>query len=140
MRDFLTPEPIVAIDFDGTLKPNNDICDFSADIPEKTKEGLKRLKAAGCHLVLWTSRHDFKLEPAINYLQYQGVYSFFEAINDNIPDLWFTTSRKIFAHYYMDDLAVGWPGFEKAVEIILSDIEEAKRLNIKEERIDHSKL
>ncbi len=95
---------IIAVDFDGTLcysdwpalgEPNIDLIEF-----------LKKWRAKGNKLILWTCRAGEALEKAIDWCHEQELT--FDAVNDNIPEivqLYGNNSRKITCDYYIDDRA-----------------------------------
>lgn len=119
---------LVAVDFDGTVKPGP-VDDYSMKIPLAVKRGLESLVDAGATLILWTCRNGDKLEKAKSWMEDNDVLAYFSYFNENADSIDFETSNKICARYYMDDLAVGWPGFAAAVEIILKDMERARNVN-----------
>jgi len=96
---------ILAIDFDGTLSfgkwpetgpANIDLVKF-----------LKKRKASGDKLILWTCRAGEDLDRAVEWCHGQGLS--FDAINDNLPEiveLYGNNSRKITCDYYIDDRAI----------------------------------
>lgn len=93
---------IIAVDFDGTLCENK-----WPEIGEPNLElirQLKRERAAGAKLILWSCRVDDKLLAAVNWCGKQGLW--FDAINENLPEVieeFGSDTRKIFAHEYIDD-------------------------------------
>lgn len=94
---------VYAVDFDGTLNIN-------AKYPE-LGEPNKRLfdlliarRAAGDKVILWTCREGERLKSAVKFCNANGLH--FDAINDNIQENiehLKNNSRKVFAHYYIDD-------------------------------------
>jgi hydroxymethylpyrimidine pyrophosphatase-like HAD family hydrolase len=94
--------PIVAVDFDGTIvKPSPHphlLLDF--ELQPNVKEVLEWAHQH-FYLILWTCRNNQPLNNAINFLNKHQIK--FDSINENAPFLDFTTSRKIFAEYYIDD-------------------------------------
>lgn len=93
---------IIAVDFDGTLCENKypEIGVPHMDVIEY----IKRKKAEGNKLILWTNRMNDKLDAAIQWSLEQGII--FDAVNDNLPEiveLFGTNPRKIFANEYIDD-------------------------------------
>ena len=95
---------IIAVDFDGTLCYSNwpELGDPNAALIEY----LKKCKAMGHKLILWTCRADKPLEDAIAWCKGHGLI--FDAINDNLPEivsLYGNNSRKITCDYYIDDRA-----------------------------------
>lgn len=100
--------PIIAVDFDGTITKFNDYNGFTFEAP--LKEGaqgvLQRLKAKGATIILWTCREGVKLEEARIYCEMHDIP--IDYYNENVPELiaaWGLSSRKVFADYYVDDLA-----------------------------------
>lgn len=92
---------IIAIDFDGTIVEHR-YPEIGRVIPNSFKV-LKKLKADGHILLLWTYRSGEELEKAVNYCKKHGVE--FHAVNNNSCDEEFdmTYSRKIYADLYIDD-------------------------------------
>lgn len=103
---------IIAVDFDGTLH-----CGKWPEIGSPAPyavEIMRKLKADGHYLIVWTSRGGDLLIEAINWLLEHGIP--FDRINDNCPEnsaLYGSNSRKVYAHCYIDDKNVGglptWP-------------------------------
>ena len=97
---------IIAVDFDGTLHTGK-WPEIGAPQPYAV-EVMKKLKADGHYLIIWTCRCDNKLMDAINWLVENDIP--FSRINDNHPDgktLYGNDSRKVYAHLYIDDKQVG---------------------------------
>ena len=111
---------VLAVDFDDTLaitdfptilKPNYVVVDFV----------LSFIKEGG-EVILWTCRHDEYLDMAVEYCNNElGIV--FNAVNRNLDRYIkeFGDTRKVFAHYYLDD---------KSVKI--SDIESVDLINVSE--------
>lgn len=90
---------IIAIDFDGTLVENK-----FPEIGEDREHSfyfLKIWQQQGHKLILWTCRTGIRLDEAVNYCRLKGIE--FDAVNENVPDLLFETSSKIYADWYIDD-------------------------------------
>ena len=75
---------------------------------------MRKLKADGHYLILWTCRRGERLEQALNWLLEQGIP--FDRINAHEPQnlaLYGDDTRKVYAHCYIDDKQVGglptWP-------------------------------
>lgn len=93
---------IIAVDFDGTLcfskwpecgEPNLALINY-----------LKKKKADGNKLILWTCRIGDALSNAICWCQDHGLE--FDAVNDNLPEViayYGNNSRKITCDWYIDD-------------------------------------
>jgi len=95
---------IIAIDFDGTLcehkypaigKPNVELI-----------HKLKLMVLSGNKLILWTCRHNEKLNEAVKWCEEYGLS--FAAINDDVDEIKNSQfgkekSKKIFADMYIDD-------------------------------------
>lgn len=97
---------IYAVDFDGTLSlgakwpaigtPNIPLIGY-----------LKREKAKGARVILWTCRNGKDLEAAVEFCKENGLE--FDTINENLPELieaYGGDTRKINADIYFDDKAV----------------------------------
>ena len=93
---------IYAVDFDGTLCTNEfpDIgtpCHTMIDF-------IKRRRADGDKIILWTCRSDQNLTSAITWCRALGLE--FDAVNDNLPEniaCYNNNSRKVNADFYIDD-------------------------------------
>ncbi len=95
---------IRAVDFDGTLcysnwpelgEPNVPLINY-----------LKRWRAQGNKLILWTCRAGDALDSAVSWCCAQNLE--FDAVNDNLPEIvekYGNNSRKITCDYYIDDRA-----------------------------------
>ena len=94
-----------AIDFDGTLCKN-----AWPEIGEPNVamiEYAKALRKIGHKIILWTCREGANLEMAVSWCAEQGII--FDAVNDNLEEnkeYFGGNSRKIVAHFYIDDRAV----------------------------------
>lgn len=95
---------ILAVDFDDTIaftnypeiiKPNYSVIRF-----------VKLFKSEGGKIILYTCRHGKALDDAVNFCVSMGLE--FDKVNENIDSEIekFGDSRKIFAHYYLDDKAM----------------------------------
>lgn len=101
----------ICIDFDGTV--------VSHEFPEIGKDigavpVLKRLVEVGHELILYTMRGEPTspgdpnyLEEAVDWFAQRGIP--LVGINENLTQNRWTSSRKIFAHLYIDDAALGAP-------------------------------
>ncbi|GHU65003.1 hypothetical protein FACS189447_03150 [Spirochaetia bacterium] len=107
MGRFRDDRLIIAFDFDGTLTTNMDIYG-ELKLRPGTAGLLRFLNEEGAKLILWTCRAGELLDQAVEFLKDQSLYDCFTAINEDIPDLEWHNSRKIYADYYVDDLAYGW--------------------------------
>lgn len=92
---------IIAVDFDGTIVEHR-YPEIGKVFPNSFKV-LKKLKAEGHILILWTYRSGDELQKAIKYCKQNGLE--FYAVNNNSNDEEFdlTYSRKIYADLYIDD-------------------------------------
>ena len=95
---------ILAVDFDDTiaftrfpeiLEPNYKVIRFA-----------KMFKAEGGKVILYTCRHDEELRKAVEFCTSVGLT--FDKVNENLDEEIenFGDSRKVFAHYYLDDKAM----------------------------------
>lgn len=112
MRDF-----IVAVDFDGTIVEHA----FPEIGPLKSgaKKVLKMLHKKGGKIAIWTCRDGKHLDEMKTFLEAEGIP--FDAINENVPGVDFTTSPKIYADVYIDNRAIGgllsWPDIWSTLQI-----------------------
>ena len=93
--------PIVAVDFDGTLSLDSqypNIGRFNTHL----YEALMKLKGIGWSIVLWTCREGKELKEAVEWCKMNGLE--FDAINENPSHVPFK-SRKVVADMYIDDRA-----------------------------------
>ena len=93
--------PIVAVDFDGTLSLDSqypNIGRFNTPL----YEALMKLKGIGWSIVLWTCREGKELREAVIWCANNGLE--FDAINENPSHVPFK-SRKVVADMYIDDRA-----------------------------------
>ena len=93
--------PIVAVDFDGTLSLDSqypNIGRFNTHL----YEALMKLRGIGWSIVLWTCREGKELKEAVEWCKMNGLE--FDAINENPSHVPFK-SRKVVADMYIDDRA-----------------------------------
>ena len=93
---------IYAVDFDGTLCKNAWPEIGEANTP--LIEFLKREKADGAELILWTMRESGALDEALVWCAERGLT--FDAVNDNLDRLkkqFHNNPRKVYADCYIDD-------------------------------------
>ena len=96
---------IIAVDFDGTLCECK-FTDIGAPIPPVI-EYVKRLRAAGNIIILWTCRTGQNLTDAVTWCKQQGLT--FDYINENVKqnvEQYGGDTRKIFADVYIDDKTI----------------------------------
>jgi len=103
---------VIAIDFDGTLCEHK-FPDIGNEVPGAFAV-LRELVAAGHRLILWTMRNDNKpdgecyvLAEAVEWCRARGVE--FWSVNSNPEQASWSQSQKCYAHYYIDDAAIGCP-------------------------------
>ena len=68
---------------------------------------LKRRKASGDKLILWTNRSGERLSEAVQWCSDQGLT--FDAVNENLPESierFGGDCRKVFADLYLEDKAM----------------------------------
>lgn len=95
---------IIAVDFDGTC--------VTHEFPKIGKnigaaEVLIALSNKGYKLILYTMRSGLLLQEAVEWFKNNNIPLY--AINENPSQKSWTNSPKVFAHYYIDDAAVGCP-------------------------------
>ena len=108
---------IIAVDFDGTIVEHR-YPDIGREIPDAIKF-LKKIKADGHILILWTYRSGDELTQAVKYCKKHGLE--FYAVNNNSSeeDFDFTYSRKIYADLYIDDRnLLGLPDWKTIYKIV----------------------
>lgn len=96
---------VIAVDFDGTLCKNEYPLIGRANI--RLIASLKKNKAKGDTLILWTCREGEILEQAISWCASFGLE--FDYVNENTPELikrYGNDTRKIGADLYIDDKGV----------------------------------
>lgn len=98
-------EPItIAVDFDGTI-----VIHRFPEIGEPVPNAIETIKdwiSMGIRVILWTMRDGQYLEDAVEYCRENGIE--FYGINENPSQDW-SASPKAYAHFYIDDMAVGCP-------------------------------
>lgn len=96
---------IFAVDFDGT------ICEYKCPKIGKPNieviNKIKELRKDGAKVILWTCRGKEDLKKAIRWCKKNHNLEF-DAVNDDVEEVKTskfgkTKSRKIFAHFYIDD-------------------------------------
>ena len=96
---------IIAIDFDGTCV-EHDYPAVGLDV-EGAVETLRALNKAGHRLILFTMRSGAKLDAAVEWFKRRNIELW--AVNENPEQKSWTESIKVYAHYYIDDSALGCP-------------------------------
>jgi len=102
---------IIAVDCDGTLW-KKDVKYPGCGTPNRKRiEQVKRFKAAGAIVLLWTCRGEKDLEPVKVFCKEQGII--YDAINKNYKRYANGfASRKIFADRYIDDQMLSLEEFD----------------------------
>ena len=113
---------IIAVDFDGTCV-THEFPKIGKEVPSAVRV-LKRLVDSNCKIILYTMRADRHKE---NPTKTEGIFDvtgnflsdavkwFIDrkiplyGINENPTQKEWTTSPKVFANYYIDDMALGVP-------------------------------
>jgi hypothetical protein len=103
---------IIAVDFDGTLV-RHDFPHIGAEAPNAFKV-LRKLQEGGHKLILLTMRCGKELQDALAFCADRGVK--FWAVNENPEQSEWTSSRKVYAQLYIDDLALGVPKIGDTVD------------------------
>ena len=94
----------IAVDFDGTVVEHR-YPELGRPVPHAIRV-LRNLVEDGHKIILWTMRDGDELDAAFAYLAGNGVVPF--GVNENPAQHW-SSSRKAYAHKYIDDAAVGCP-------------------------------
>lgn len=99
----------IAVDFDGTIVEHK-FPRLGEPVPLAI-EWLRRYKALGATLILWTMRSDRGdekyLTDAVEYCRKCDLE--FDGVNEGVHDRDWTTSPKAYANVYIDDAAFGCP-------------------------------
>ena len=121
--------PILAIDFDGTIRKAKRATDKGFELMPDCEEVLKKLYDDGFRMILWTCRSPDWLEDVIIFLKRYGILQYFECINENVIDIVWWNTRKVYADKYIDDLNLqGFPGWMKTYRILTKEFPNGKRL------------
>ena len=99
---------IIAVDFDGTLCQN--AWPKIGPVNAPVMDYVKRWKASGARIILWTNREGERLTEAVAWCAEQGLT--FDAVNANLPEMirrFGGDSRKVYADEYLDDKMVPLP-------------------------------
>jgi hypothetical protein len=102
---------VIAVDFDGTLAEHK-FPNIGNEVPGAFAV-LKELQAAGHRLILWTMRNDREsnegpvLTQAVEWCRERGIE--FWGVNTNPEQHSWSQSPKAYAHFYIDDAALGCP-------------------------------
>ena len=96
---------IIAVDFDGTCVDHR-YPDIGTDVPQAAL-CLRSFVEEGAKLILLTMRDGQELDDAVDWFRDRGIELW--GINDNPDQQEWTLSRKVYAHLYIDDAAVGCP-------------------------------
>jgi len=114
--------PILACDFDGTIRKAKRYDDKGTQLMPDCKKIIENLFYNGCRLIVWTTRNEDSLDFVKSVLKKHDILQYFEQINENVEEIQFWNTRKIFGDYYIDDLNLGgFPGWLKAYKIIMKD-------------------
>ena len=112
-------KPILAIDFDGTIRKCKRATDEGYELMPYCKETLSHLYEEGYRMILWTCRSKAWLEEPIKFLIEQDILKYFECINENVKEITWWNTQKIYADAYIDDLNLqGFPGWLKTYDIL----------------------
>lgn len=112
-------KPILAIDFDGTVRKAKRATEEKSELMDGCKEVLKLLYDDGFRMILWTCRSHAWLESVIEFLKEEDILKYFECINENVKDIVWWNTRKIYADRYIDDLNLqGFPGWWETYRIL----------------------
>ena len=111
---------IIAIDFDGTICRNK-YPEIGDPMPLAI-ESIKELKERGHDLILWTCRQGDLLDDAVRWCEEHGIP--FDLVNEHEPNnlkaFDGVSGNKVFADIYIADHNLGgFPGWERAMEIII---------------------
>ncbi|TET08480.1 MAG: hypothetical protein E3J83_03275 [Candidatus Atribacteria bacterium] len=112
-------KPILAIDFDGTIRESKRAIDTENKLMPNCKKVLKKLYNEGYRMILWTCRSKAWLEEPIKLMEKWDILKYFECINENVKQVYWWNTKKIYADAYIDDLNLqGFPGWLKTYKIL----------------------
>ena len=112
--------PILACDYDGTIRQGKRLMSKNNRLMPFCKQTIKRLYEKGCRFIVWTTRRD--LNPVKENLKAHKILRYFEEINENVKEIRYWKTRKIYSDYYIDDLNLGgFIGWKKVYELIMQD-------------------
>jgi hypothetical protein len=110
---------IIAVDFDGTM--HTGVFPEIGSVAPYAAEIIRKLRADGHYVILWSCRSGSELLNAINWCLEREIY--FDRINDNCPAnkrQYGGDTRKIYADLYLDDKQVGglptWPEIYEIIQ------------------------
>lgn len=95
---------IFAVDFDGTVV-THDYPEVGQNIGAEIV--LKKLVEKGHKICLNTMRCEDKLDDAVQWFKNNDIPLY--GVNENPDQKSWTSSPKVFADYYIDDMAIGCP-------------------------------
>jgi hypothetical protein len=95
----------VCVDFDGTMV-HHQYPEIGYPVPGAINT-IKWLQQNGAKIILWTMRSGEELGAAVKYCEDHDIE--LHGVNHNPDQEIWTSSPKAYAHYYIDDAAVGCP-------------------------------
>jgi len=111
--------PILAIDFDGVIRKTKRATERGTVPMPHCKEILEKLYNDGFRMIVWTCRSFGMLEEVIVFLKQHDILKYFECINENVKDIYWWDTRKVYSDVYIDDLNLGgFPGWLKTYKIL----------------------
>jgi len=112
--------PILAIDYDGVIRQGKRFLSTNERLMPHCKWVIKKLFEKGCRLILWCGRRD--LMPVKENLLRHDILQYFEEFNENVAEIRWWKTRKVYADYYIDDLNLGgFPGWIKVYGVVIQD-------------------
>ena len=118
-------KPILAIDFDGVIRKTKRATERGRVLMPHCKEILEKLYNNGFRMIVWTCRSFEMLEEIIVFLKRHDILKYFECINENVKEIVWWNTRKIYADAYIDDLNLqGFPGWLKTFDMLIKKFPE----------------
>ena len=112
-------KPVLAIDFDGTIRKSKRAIDTENEIMPYCKRVLEKLHFEGYRMILWTCRSKAWLEEPIKLMIEWDILKYFECINENVKQVYWWNTKKVYADCYIDDLNLqGFPGWLETYRIL----------------------
>ena len=112
-------KPILAIDFDGTIRKCKRATEEGYELMPYCRYALRKLHLAGFRMILWTCRSKAWCKEVVEFMEEEDILKYFECINENVPNVYWWNTRKVYADAYIDDLNLqGFPGWLTTLEIL----------------------
>jgi hypothetical protein len=118
---------IIAVDFDGVIV--EEFWPAMGPVITRTVNIIKKLRAEGHKVILWTCRTGKQLTDALDFCRLYDLE--FDAVNENLPETiekYGGDSRKITADLYFDDRNASFEQIEILAQTGMTEAEYIKKL------------